>query len=179
MEFAGRRLSEIQTLIGLGRFTDITRAEVEFEGELQKVLSAAEGFSQTDPAGAAMLSEELISVLQGYTDTFGHLLEGVPEDMQPVIRNALDASQSAASRLNGDTDDDYNDGNTGGKGEGTVNNDVGNMDNHSEKDGGRDMGGDSDDDGNDPGAGGNSDDTDDDGGGDDDGDGGDDDDGDD
>jgi len=106
IDFAGRRLSEIQSLIDDDRYADISQAAYEFGREIQKALSAVESLSQTDPARAAALNAEISTILRKYSDILTKLLTGVPMDVQPVIRNAIDASQSAA----GDGDD--SDGNS-------------------------------------------------------------------
>jgi hypothetical protein len=99
IEYAGRRLSEIQSLIDQGRYGDISQAASEFEKDLQRSLSAIESLSQTDPARAIGLSAEMIAILRGYNDILTQLLATVPADAQPAIQSAIKASQSAATSL--------------------------------------------------------------------------------
>ena len=107
MYFAGRRLSEIQSLISEARYTDIVQATSEFESDIQKALSAVESLSQTDPTQAVALNAEIAAVLRGYSDILTQMLASIPGDVQPVIQSAITASQSAASLL--DVEDDDND----------------------------------------------------------------------
>lgn len=109
MYFAGRRLSEIQSLISEARYTDIVQAASEFESDIQKALSAVESLSQTDPAQAVALNAEIAAVLRGYSNILTQMLASIPGDIQPVIQSAINDAQSAASLLNANDDDDFND----------------------------------------------------------------------
>jgi hypothetical protein len=108
MEFAGRRLSETQSLISEGRYGDIPQAASEFEGDIQKAVSAIESLSQTDPARAVALSAEIAAILRGYSDILLQMVVDIPGDTQPVIQSAVRASQSAAGLLDVNYDD-FND----------------------------------------------------------------------
>ncbi len=105
LTFAGRRLSEAQTLLGKGRYTDIVQATSEFESDIQKTLKAAKDLSLTDPARTIILNEEIDSVLRNYTITLKQLMATAPGEVQPVILHAINTSQSAL----GDDDDDETD----------------------------------------------------------------------
>src|SRR5688572_13295381 len=104
-EFAGRRLSEIQSLIREGRYGDIAQAAGEFERDLQEAISTIESLSQTDPARAVTVRGEIAVILRGYAGILGQMLAALPGDVQPVIQRAISASQSAVELL--DFDDDF------------------------------------------------------------------------
>jgi len=106
VDFAGRRLTEIQSMIAEDRYADISQAASEFASDIQKALSAVESLSQTDPARAAALNAEISLILQKYSDVLTQLLTGLPADVQPAIQNAIDASRSATGE--GKNDDDGN-----------------------------------------------------------------------
>jgi len=108
LEYAGRRLSEIQSLIDRGRYTDVASAAGEFEADIRKALSAIESLSQTDPALAAILSAEIAEILDGYASTLSQMLVVIPDDLQSAILSALQVSQSNGDH-DGDMDDDGND----------------------------------------------------------------------
>jgi len=104
MDFAGRRLFEIQSLIRKARYSDIPRATGEFEEDIQKSLIAIKRLSQIDPPRAAELKTEFAPILRSYGDILTQMLEGIPGDVQPALQSAVNASKSAAD--NGDDDDD-------------------------------------------------------------------------
>ena len=107
LDFAARRLVEIQALINEGRFADIGQAASEFEREIQNVLDAAESLSQADPAQAVALKVEIAGALRSYSDILTQMLAGIPGEAQPAIRSAINASESPAGLpdVNGDDDD--------------------------------------------------------------------------
>ena len=107
MEFAGRRLSEIQSLIDEGRYADIAQASTEFDRDIQQALSAIESLSQADPAQSIAVSEEIAAILRSYSDVLTQMLTSIPGDVQPVVQRAINTAQSAASLL--DIEDDDND----------------------------------------------------------------------
>lgn len=107
MEYAGRRLSEIQSLIDEGRHTDIAQAITEFNLEIQKAMNIIEGLSQEDPAQSIVLSEEIAAMLRSYSDILTRMLASIPGDVQPVVQSAINSAQSGASLL--DVEDDDND----------------------------------------------------------------------
>ena len=112
MEFAGRRLLEIQSLIDEGRYTDIAQASTEFDRDVQRALSAIESLSLSDAAQSIALSEEIAAVLRSYGDILSQMLASLPGDVQPVVQSAINTAQSAASLL--DIEDDDNDDPSGG-----------------------------------------------------------------
>jgi hypothetical protein len=103
VDFAGRRLPEMQSLIDDGRYDDIAQAASEFERDIRMALNAVESLSRTDPARAASLNIEISTILRKYSNVLMQLLATVPMDVQPVIRNAIDAAQSTTG--GGDSDD--------------------------------------------------------------------------
>lgn len=108
LEFAGRRLSEIQSLISEGRYDDIPKATNEFERDIQQAVSAIESLSQTDRVRAVALSEETTAFLRYDNGMLFQMLTGIPADAQLAIQSAINASQSAARTLEASYDD-FND----------------------------------------------------------------------
>ena len=113
MEFAGRRLVEIQSLMDSGRHRDIPSATNEFESDIQRAMNATESLSQTDPGRAMALKAELAVALQVYNDILGALITTTPVDSQPALQSAIGASQAAAHILQASQDDDVNDRDNG------------------------------------------------------------------
>lgn len=108
LEYAGRRLSEIQSLIDADRHNDVPQAAREFESDIQKALSAVDSLSQTDPTRAIALKAEIVVALRIYNDILTVLLARIPGDIQPALQAAINASQSAAGTLTAGQDDDIN-----------------------------------------------------------------------
>jgi hypothetical protein len=106
-EFAGRRLSEIQSLIVEGRYNYIAQASNGFERDIQRAVSTIESLSQTDPVRAVAARAEIVAILRGYPGLLNQMLVSLPGDVQPAIQNAINASQSAVELL--DFEDDIND----------------------------------------------------------------------
>jgi hypothetical protein len=104
MNFAGRRLIEIQSLIRKGRHNNIPRAATELEMDVQRSLSAIEILSQTDPDLAADLTTEFSPVLRSYSAILTHLLNLIPGSVRPALQHAIDTCNIAA----GNHDDDSN-----------------------------------------------------------------------
>jgi hypothetical protein len=104
LDYAGRRLAEIESLVAQGRFSDIDQAAAEFDLYIQKALAAVQLLAQRDPAQAAALNQEISLALAGYTSALNQMLSTVPADVQPVLKDAIDASSAASS-----TDDNSND----------------------------------------------------------------------
>src|SRR5688572_22193698 len=66
LRLAARRLSEIQALIGEGRYANIHQGASEFEKDLQRSLNAIDKVSQIDHARAVGLSAETTEILRTY-----------------------------------------------------------------------------------------------------------------
>src|SRR5687767_1345532 len=113
LEYAGRRLLEIQALIAEGRYNDVPQAARGFESDVQKALSAIESLSQADPTRAIQLNDEAPDILEGYGDFLAQMLTSVPEDVQPAIQSAIDAARSTASVLDVDDENDDESGPSG------------------------------------------------------------------
>lgn len=105
LDYAGRRLSEIRSLINEERYTDLARAAEEYERNILKALSAVDRLSQSDSARAASLRVEISAVLRAYTETLSQMLADLPADAQPAIRRALHAMESIAGDNNEEDDD--------------------------------------------------------------------------
>ena len=104
MEFAGRRLVEMQSLIAKGRQEDIPYAASEFERDVQRSTRALDVLSGTNPAQAAALTTEFSPTLRSYSDILTHLLEISPGSAQPALQQALETCNQAEGKKGGDGD---------------------------------------------------------------------------
>ncbi len=101
---AGKRLAEIQALIAEKRLSQVTETASQFEKDIQKALGAIQKLSEKDSARAAVLSADAARILAGYSNALNAILAAAPKDVQPMIQNALDVSQSVLD--DGNTNDD-------------------------------------------------------------------------
>jgi hypothetical protein len=106
LDFAGRRLVEIQALIRAERFDDIHQAASEFERDIRKSLGAVESLSQIQPETANVLKLQMATVLRGYSAMLTQMLGAVPVDVQPALQRAAHVSKAAADLLNAQAADD-------------------------------------------------------------------------
>jgi hypothetical protein len=117
MDFAGRRLVEMQALMREDRFADMDQAAREYEIDLQKSLRAIETGAQREPDKAAVLRQEMLATLQDHGRTLVGLLAGAPIEARSGIQNAIHVSATVSAALDsprGDDNDD-DDGNLGGR----------------------------------------------------------------
>jgi hypothetical protein len=118
MDFAGRRLVEMQALMQDHRFADMDRAVRAYAMDLEMSLGAVETAAQNQPGGAVALRQETLTILQTYSRILAGLLAGAPSEARSGIQNAIQISATASTVLDerlGD-DDDGDDGNLGGRG---------------------------------------------------------------
>lgn len=93
LDFAGRRLSEIQELVADGRTSHLDVAANQFQAEIEKAVEAIKELSSSDPAAAAALKSEADTILKSFNDQLNTILTSAPSVAQPAIQNAIDASQ--------------------------------------------------------------------------------------
>ncbi len=123
LQFAQRRLDEINALIKEGRFDDITTAAQEFEAYTNQVIAALQVVMAGDPDRAAALSQQVSAALVAYAQALKGVWVNVPESVKPAIEKAISASQSGEGFPLG-SDDNANDnandnGNENGNDKGT------------------------------------------------------------
>lgn len=115
MEFAGRRLAEIEALIREGRYQNIQAATQEFEAHVQKALSELDAISSVDPARASSLVTQISEALSRYANALGDLMMDVPEpvreEMQRSIRNLQGGDPARTGRPGSGKAGNDNDGN--------------------------------------------------------------------
>jgi hypothetical protein len=99
LDFAGRRLSEMKSLIKEGRYSDVTLAASEFESNIQKVSEPVRALSRKNPIQAAVLSKKLSSRLLAYNGALNETLSSLPPDIQPAAQAAIQTSQSVVDLL--------------------------------------------------------------------------------
>jgi hypothetical protein len=96
LEFAQRRLDEISDLIEAGRYNAIARAAMEFETQIRNAMRTMEVVASTDRVRAESLAVRISTALSAYAESLSRLLARTPEDVRPMLVQAIESSQRAS-----------------------------------------------------------------------------------
>jgi hypothetical protein len=95
LQFAERRLAEIEKLIAEGRYADIQLATQEFEAHIQNALASLSKLAVEDPAQASSLALQITEALARYAQALGTMSAAAPEPARLELEKAVQASQAA------------------------------------------------------------------------------------
>lgn len=95
LEFAERRLDELERLIDQRRYDDIGEAARALEHNIQQATEAFQIASQGDEQRAADLAVRLSQALSRYADALSRMMALVPDAVRPQVQQALSLSVSA------------------------------------------------------------------------------------
>ena len=98
LEFAERRLGEIEGLIAEGRYNNISAATLEFETYIKNAIAELDTVSRADPARAASLMLQISETLSRYAVTLGSMLSSVPEPVRAEMQHAIQTIQSVSGQ---------------------------------------------------------------------------------
>jgi len=98
LEFAERRLGEIEGLIAEGRYNNISAATLEFETYIKNAIAELDTLSRADPARAASLMLQISETLSRYAVTLGSMLSSVPEPVKAEMQHAIQTIQSVSGQ---------------------------------------------------------------------------------
>jgi len=93
LEFAQRRMDEINELLLQGRYSDVVFASSEFEYYIKQAMEATQTVQAADPDRGAGLSRLVSQALLDYAIALKTVLLDAPEVVKPAIENALLVSQ--------------------------------------------------------------------------------------
>ena len=96
MQFAQRRLDEINELLQEGRYSDVEIASGEFEYHIQQAIDALQTVMDSDTERGGVLSQEISQALLDYALTLKTVLVNLPDPVKPSIEQALMVSESEA-----------------------------------------------------------------------------------
>lgn len=94
LQFAQRRLDEIEKLIAEGRFADIQLATQEFQAHIQNTLASMKTVAAGDPLQAVELSTQISDQLTRYAVALSSMANQAPETVRGELEEALQASRS-------------------------------------------------------------------------------------
>jgi hypothetical protein len=95
LEFTERRLDEMAGLIAAGRAEDLGEAADRFQHDLQQSISGLRTLTAGDPVQGAALVSASADTLARYAQILTSLLETAPQPAQPVLKQAIQASQDS------------------------------------------------------------------------------------
>jgi hypothetical protein len=95
IDFAGRRLMEIEQLIAEGRFNNVGSTTLEFEMHIQNALLEIDAVSARDPERAAILLQQITQTLLRYSNALSIMMDDVPDSVRSEMMRALRAARSA------------------------------------------------------------------------------------
>jgi hypothetical protein len=95
IEFAGKRLQELEQLIAEGRFLHVTPATLEFEMHIQNALLEIDALSTQDPDRAGQLLQQITQSLIRYSNALSIMVDDVPDSVRAEMIRALRASRRA------------------------------------------------------------------------------------
>jgi cytoskeletal protein CcmA (bactofilin family) len=107
IEFAGRRLEEIELLIVEGRFRNVAPTTLEFEMHVQNALLEIDTVAAQDPERAAQLLARITQSLVRYANALSLMVDDVPDSVRAEMLRAL-----RAARLAGGIDNENENANT-------------------------------------------------------------------
>lgn len=96
LDFAQRRLDEMNLLVNESRFADIEKASNEFEAYVQRAIDELQVVMTTDPVRGTDLSNRITQALLSYSMMLKNVLVKVPEAVRPTVEKAITTSVTSA-----------------------------------------------------------------------------------
>ena len=94
LEFAQRRLNEIEALIAQGRYADVEIATREFNLHIQSALASLENLASVDPVRGAALAAKITSDLTRYAQALSGMTENAPEMVRSELQRSIQTSET-------------------------------------------------------------------------------------
>lgn len=94
LQYAQRRLEEIEKLIAEGRYDDIKIATQEFQRHIQNAIGTLENVAANDPTQAADLAAQITSQLSRYALALSNMAGAAPDLVRSELQRAVQASQA-------------------------------------------------------------------------------------
>ena len=101
MDYAERRLNEIDRLVQQGRFEDIETAVQQFEAAIHGAVAELNTVANGDPARAAALAAQISEALARYADTLSAIAAGAPDSVREDLDQAIQTAREAGNQSPG------------------------------------------------------------------------------
>ena len=98
LEFAERRLEEIEALIAEGRYQNISAATLEFQTYINNALAETDTISKSDPARAAELVLQISDSLSRFAHALSAMASNVPEPARAEMLRAVQTIQNVSGQ---------------------------------------------------------------------------------
>jgi len=102
MDYAERRLSEIERLVQQGREEDLEAAVRQFEAAIQGAVAELQRVADGDPQRAAALADQISESLLHYTGTLSALADQAPDSIRQDLDSAIQAARETGLQTPGD-----------------------------------------------------------------------------
>jgi hypothetical protein len=100
LEFAERRLAEIEGLIAEGRYQQVSVATLEYEAYIKNALAELDLVAEVDPPQATELMLQITQSLARYARTLTAMMSNVPEQVRSEMMRSIETIQGVSGHDN-------------------------------------------------------------------------------
>jgi len=109
LQFAEKRLKELDELIEGGRFSELADVAQAFEAHIQAAIAGLGAVAQSDPAEAQDLAAAVTEALSRYASLLSEFAASVPTEAQAALLSALEATNQGIDLDDDGIDENEND----------------------------------------------------------------------
>ena len=109
LQFAEKRLEELDGLIEAGRFSELAEVAQAFEAHIQAAIAGLGAVAQSDPAEAQDLAAAVTEALSRYASLLSELAASVPTEAQAALLSALEVTNQGIDLDDDGIDENEND----------------------------------------------------------------------
>jgi hypothetical protein len=100
LEFAERRLGEVEGLIAEGRYQQVSTATVEYEEYIKNALAELDLVAEMDPAQATEIMLQITQSLARYARTLTGMMSNVPEPVRDEMMRSIESIEGVSGQEN-------------------------------------------------------------------------------
>jgi hypothetical protein len=100
LEFAERRLGEVEGLIAEGRYQQVSTATVEYEEYVKNALAELDLVAEMDPAQATEIMLQITQSLARYARTLTGMMSNVPEPVREEMMRSIESIEGVSGQEN-------------------------------------------------------------------------------
>jgi len=109
LQFAEKRLEELDGLIEAGRFSELAEVAQAFEAHIQAAIAGLGAVAQSDPAEAQDLAAAVTEALSRYASLLSEFAASVPTEAQAALLSALEVTNQGIDLDDDGIDENEND----------------------------------------------------------------------
>jgi len=109
LQFAEKRLEELDGLIEAGRFSELADVAQAFEAHIQAAIAGLGAVAQSDPAEAQDLAAAVTEALSRYASLLSEFAASVPTEAQAALLSALEVTNQGIDLDDDGIDENEND----------------------------------------------------------------------